>query len=455
LKYLYNILIFIASYNVTYSQNWITYNQNNSSLANSGGIGAHVSDIKFDSQGNIWMINGDAGVVKYDGTNWTNFTISNSNIPSNSIRRIFIDSNDDIWLACQLEGLGYFDGTNWSVYNTTNSNISSNQIRAIQGDNDGNIYVATKDNGVCVFDGTNWTNYNNSTVSSTYAYDGSQALFTKIDDIEFSCADHNFMANNGCKMYLHEANNNELVILNFDNTATVYGSSDGLNGYSHEFACNGGPLYIGSELEGLFILKDNPIGGDAFYNYNNSNSDLLNSTHFDIHIDTEDPNYLWIASVKYGGSDPGGVEKVFIGNSSTDSIFDNPTEIYYIGNSDLSSNDVRCVANNGCDKWFGLVGAFDDGGVTLNSCNTISSSMNKSNTIGNINIYPNPANESFVISNIDYGTIELYDILGKKIIRRNLTSENQIIDISDLIPNIYFIKIFNDKIVLLQKLIIK
>jgi hypothetical protein len=245
----------------------------------------------------------------------------------------------------------------------------------------------------------------------------------------------------------------ELIVLDVNGTAVKYGGSDGLWGSYHELACAGQALYISSEWEGLFVLKDNPVGGDAFWNYTDANSDLLNTMHFDITLDDGDPNYLWIASVSYAGSGPGGVEKVFIGSTPGDSIFDQPTEIFYTGNSGLGSDDVRCVSSNGCDTWFGLVGIFDDGGVSLSSCNTIPSGVQEMQELS-MEILPNPANSFFAVSGISSGTISIIDVLGKVVASLELY-DNEVIDISAIPDGIYTIKLINSEGSKTTKLVIK
>jgi len=64
----------------------------------------------------------------------------------------------------------------------------------------------------------------------------------------------------------------------------------------------------------------------------------------------------------------------------------------------------------------------------------------------NIAIYPNPTSDFITISakNSTISTIEIYNILGKEILKVNTTNSNQLkIDLSDLSSGIYLIKIID------------
>jgi hypothetical protein len=52
-----------------------------------------------DSSGNVWIATQWAGLVKFDGTNWTVYTASNSGLPDNRVRTIAVDDNNDIWIG--------------------------------------------------------------------------------------------------------------------------------------------------------------------------------------------------------------------------------------------------------------------------------------------------------------------------------------------------------------------
>jgi len=145
---------------------WTTYNTGNSLLVND-----YVNCIAIDAQGNKWF-GTNSGISKYDGTNWTTYTSgNNSGLPGNttspaSIRYIAIDAQNNKWFSCSVAGgstgVCKFDGINWTTYNTSNSGLVDNYVYAIITDVQGNIWFGTN-GGISKFDGVNWTNYSYST----------------------------------------------------------------------------------------------------------------------------------------------------------------------------------------------------------------------------------------------------------------------------------------------------
>lgn len=77
-----------------------------------------VQDIDIDSQGNLWIglfasYNGDGGITKYDGTNWTSYTVTNGLVDAHVIR-LAIDKNDVIWIATGNGVSKFMDETGYS-----------------------------------------------------------------------------------------------------------------------------------------------------------------------------------------------------------------------------------------------------------------------------------------------------------------------------------------------------
>jgi len=128
---------------------WTNYTATANGLA-----GNDVRSIAIDAQGNKWF-GTDAGVSKFDGTNWTTYTTANG-LTSNSIRSIAIDAQGNKWFGTS-GGVSKFDGTNWTTYTTANG-LASNTVTRVAIDAQGNKWFGT-DAGVSKFDGTNWTTY--------------------------------------------------------------------------------------------------------------------------------------------------------------------------------------------------------------------------------------------------------------------------------------------------------
>jgi len=111
----------------------------------------------LDGLGNKWFGTTSAGLIKFDGTNYTHYDTLTCGIPDNRIYCFAFDGFNNLWVATKF-GLTKYDGTNWTTYNTGNSNITNDTINCIytQGSI---IWIGTK-NGVGKLQGANWTTYN-------------------------------------------------------------------------------------------------------------------------------------------------------------------------------------------------------------------------------------------------------------------------------------------------------
>ncbi|PLX03527.1 MAG: hypothetical protein C0594_10305 [Marinilabiliales bacterium] len=101
--------------------------------------------------------------TSYYGYEITNFDTLNSDIPSLPVYNIVSDNNGTVWMSYDgAGGLTKFDGTNWTSY-TLADGLPSENIFDMDIDNSGNLWIAT-DAGVAKYDGNAWTTYTSSTV---------------------------------------------------------------------------------------------------------------------------------------------------------------------------------------------------------------------------------------------------------------------------------------------------
>jgi len=73
-----------------------------------------------------------------------------------------------------------------------------------------------------------------------------------------------------------------------------------------------------------------------------------------------------------------------------------------------------------------------------------------------LSIFPNPSDDIINIEfeNINNATIEIYNISGRLVFSKVLNSKVEKIDITDLSEGIYFIKVRQEKNVIVEKLIV-
>ncbi|NJN50276.1 MAG: T9SS type A sorting domain-containing protein [Polaribacter sp.] len=79
-----------------------------------------------------------------------------------------------------------------------------------------------------------------------------------------------------------------------------------------------------------------------------------------------------------------------------------------------------------------------------------------SNTIDNLNIFPNPTNISWKISSQNnISSIVIYDLLGKNVINITPNSKDAFVDATSIKSGIYLAQINTEKGILTKKLIKK
>ncbi len=115
--------------------------------------------LKIDASGNKWFGTNSKGLIKFDGTNYTQFDSLNSGMPDEWVYDVAFDASNNLWAGTR-KGLAKFDGTTWTTYNTSNSGIPNDTVNCIitQGTT---IWIGTK-NGIGKLVGTTWTTYNST-----------------------------------------------------------------------------------------------------------------------------------------------------------------------------------------------------------------------------------------------------------------------------------------------------
>lgn len=119
------------------------------------------------------------------------------------------------------------------------------------------------------------------------------------------------------------------------------------------------------------------------------------------------------------------------GDGGTTSTEENPTMNYTTN----GTYNVVLTATNEC----GTSVATDS--ITIDLCTEI-----EENAANEISIYPNPANNVITIANAENANVEFVNALGQTVMTKNGISNNQSVDISNLVSGTYFIKI-NEKVI--------
>ncbi len=135
-----------------------------------------VATMTVDENNNLWFgvlsretvghEFGD-GLYKYDGQNFTQYSIYNSDIPGNSVVYVTTDIDNNIWVGTYGNGLGILKENNWINYNASNSPLSGISVEKIIPDNNGNIWAYYQFNGITVIP---YSEFNGTSVENSGFY---------------------------------------------------------------------------------------------------------------------------------------------------------------------------------------------------------------------------------------------------------------------------------------------
>jgi ligand-binding sensor domain-containing protein len=128
----------------------------------------NVNTMNVDTANNLW-VGSEYGLRKFVSGNNSAFTLfdtSNSPLPSAMILDIESDPTGGIWIGTAA-GLVRYDGTNWTVYNQANTGMPGTVVYDVtRRASDGLIAIANNQpstwpytGGVSTFNGTTWTHY--------------------------------------------------------------------------------------------------------------------------------------------------------------------------------------------------------------------------------------------------------------------------------------------------------
>jgi len=111
-----------------------------------------VFSLANDAAGNIWL-GMDVGLIQYDGKNFQYYYKDNS--MQGGIHRLLIAQNGDIWMATFYNGVIKFDGTKFTQF-TTEMGLLDRAISHLSEDAAGNIWIVTT-RGISQYDGRTFT----------------------------------------------------------------------------------------------------------------------------------------------------------------------------------------------------------------------------------------------------------------------------------------------------------
>ena len=113
------------------------------------GIMSTVTSIIQDHKGNMWFGTDGGGIVKYDGANFTSYSMING-ISSNRVTSIVEDNEKTLWIGTFGGGVNRFNGFEFLSI-TKEEGLTSNIVYCLEKGPRGDIYMGTQ-NGLNIYD---------------------------------------------------------------------------------------------------------------------------------------------------------------------------------------------------------------------------------------------------------------------------------------------------------------
>jgi signal transduction histidine kinase/DNA-binding response OmpR family regulator len=122
-------------------------------VATNGLLANPINAIHCDAHGAVWIAT-DGGIVRRDGTNWTEFTQTNG-APGRLVDAIESGPDGSVWFGALDGGLARFDGRTMKPVAPGAGTFIPSAVLKIFRAADGNLWFATQ-TGVTRYDGTTW-----------------------------------------------------------------------------------------------------------------------------------------------------------------------------------------------------------------------------------------------------------------------------------------------------------
>lgn len=138
------IISFLICVCSLHAQNYYTRNYS----INDGLPSNHINSIFKDSRGFLW-IGTDAGLAKFDGTNFEIFSSQNG-ISGDNITDICEGNNGEIWVATYNTGLTQLNGNALNIFNSNSGIISNSIVKLYYSKKLETLFIGT-DNGLSTY----------------------------------------------------------------------------------------------------------------------------------------------------------------------------------------------------------------------------------------------------------------------------------------------------------------
>ena len=100
-----------------------------------------VMKVRADTQGHVYAVTRSHGIWRYDGNEWSEYTITIEGNTLSGYGDILFENG--LTAVGTLEGLAISEGSGWTLYDSTNSPLPANYINSFATDGDGNLWIGT------------------------------------------------------------------------------------------------------------------------------------------------------------------------------------------------------------------------------------------------------------------------------------------------------------------------
>ena len=127
--------------------------------------------LTVDSEGVLWIANQGRGIIRFDGSEWRQYTVEDG-LASHVFFTMSTSMDGDLWcsygepiafeVGAPCHGVSCFDGENWQTYDTDTEGVQNNRVMGIACTPEGDVFIGyVSDNwgssgGISRFDGESW-----------------------------------------------------------------------------------------------------------------------------------------------------------------------------------------------------------------------------------------------------------------------------------------------------------
>jgi len=117
-----------------------------------------------------------------------------------------------------------------------------------------------------------------------------------------------------------------------------------------------------------------------------------------------------------------------------------------VGSTSLTMTTVVTGLNAGVDTIkYGFVNGcgavVSDYLVWVEKCDSVTGVASPGLSKGEVTLWPNPAKNQLTVTNLAGNVLTIYDVLGQEVFRTSVVSDNQVLDISRVVPGVYVVQL--------------